>query len=187
VTTRVFPAAGLTVVLLGENRGELGGSEWLQSVHGLLRGRPPVLDLDRERALLALLVELSAARMIRSAHDCAEGGFAVALSECCFDSGGIGVDVRVPAATGAGELDLVARTLFGESASRAIVSVESDSVNAVLAAARRAGVPAEAIGTTGGGRIRVQVDDHMTVDCALADAEARWAGSLAEALGGRVA
>ena len=60
VRARAFPAAGLSIVLLGENHGELGGSEYLKTVHGLLRGRPPALDLAREAALQRLLVELAA-------------------------------------------------------------------------------------------------------------------------------
>ena len=76
------------MVLLGDNHGELGGSEYLKTVHGLIRGAPPVLDLDRERALQRLLVALAKDGRIQSAHDCAEGGVAVTLAECCFDSGG---------------------------------------------------------------------------------------------------
>src|SRR5690606_32111796 len=90
---RVFPAEGLDIVLFGANHGELGGSEYLLTLHGLLRGQPPVLDLERERALQQLLVRLAADGLIRSAQDCAEGGLAVALAECCFDTGGLGAAV----------------------------------------------------------------------------------------------
>ena len=62
---RVFPAAGLDIVLLGENLGELGGSEYLKTVHGLLRGVPPALDLARERALQRLLVDSCRTRLVR--------------------------------------------------------------------------------------------------------------------------
>ena len=70
LVTRAFPAAGapLDVVLLGDNLGELGGSEYLKTVHGLVRGVPPALDLARERALQTLLVDLASSRLIRSAH-----------------------------------------------------------------------------------------------------------------------
>src|SRR5688572_27424494 len=95
VARRTFQAAGDAVVLLGESRAELGGSEYLKSVHGMVRGVPPTLDLAREAALQRLLVESIAAGVISSAHDCAEGGFAVALAECCFDTG-FGVSVDVP-------------------------------------------------------------------------------------------
>ena len=107
VVTRRFQAAGDVIVLLGEGRGELGGSEYLKIVHGVVRGVPPALDLDAERTLQALLVELAAERLMRSAHDCSDGGLAVTLAECCFDTDGIGADVSIDrlavARTGVGQ------------------------------------------------------------------------------------
>jgi len=187
VLTRVFPASELEIVLLGENHGELGGSEYLKTLHGLLRGRPPVLNLDSERALHRLLVDLAARRLIRSAHDCAEGGFAVALSECCFDTGGIGATVSIPAAASDGGIDALAATLFGESASRVVVSAASGDVTAVLEAAHAAGVPARKIGRTGGSAIRIAVDDRPALECGVAEAEARWSSALSKLLEGRAA
>ena len=94
VVRRAFRSAGDVVVLLGESRDELGGSEYLKTMHDLIRGVPPSLDLSREAALQKVLVEGAAAGIIRSAHDCAEGGLAVTIAECCFDSS-LGVDVDV--------------------------------------------------------------------------------------------
>ncbi|MCC6647688.1 MAG: phosphoribosylformylglycinamidine synthase subunit PurL [Polyangiaceae bacterium] len=184
---RVFPAAGLDIVLLGDNAGELGGSEYLETVCGLLRGRPPVLDLARERALQALLVDLAAAGLIGSAHDPSEGGLAVALAECCFDTRGIGAEVDLVPAASDGDVDLVAATLFGESASRAVVSVVPENGEAVLARAATAGVPARRIGRTGGDAIRIAVAGQAVVDCRVSEAEARWADALSAALDGPAA
>src|SRR4030095_9506503 len=114
VLTRMFPSAGLEIVLFGDNRGELGGSEYLKAMRGLVRGMPPSLDLDRERALQRLLVDLAAAGRIRSAHDCSEGGFAITLAECCFGTGAIGADVSIPRAASDSGVDVMAATLFGE-------------------------------------------------------------------------
>src|SRR5690606_1586129 len=124
------------------------------TIHGLVCGRPPALDLSRERALQRLLVDLAAGRLVESAHDCSAGGLAIALAECCFDSGGIGARVDTPAAASDGGVDPLAALLFGESASRVIVSVDPARRDAVLAAARAAGVPAAVIGRTGGARLR---------------------------------
>jgi phosphoribosylformylglycinamidine synthase len=83
------------VILLGEGRDELGGSEYLKTMHGLIRGEAPSLDLAREAALQRVLVEGAGDGIIRSAHDCAEGGLVVTIAECCFDSSlGVEVDVK---------------------------------------------------------------------------------------------
>ncbi|MFO7303761.1 MAG: phosphoribosylformylglycinamidine synthase subunit PurL [Acidobacteriota bacterium] len=179
---RVFPAEGLDIVLFGANLGELGGSEYLLTLHGLLRGQPPVLDLERERALQQLLVRLAADGLIRSAQDCAEGGLAVALAECCFDTGGLGAAVDLAPAASDGGVDLVAATLFGESASRVIVSVEPAATAAVLEAAARAGVPAARIGTTGGDRIRIAVEGTTVVDVDVRQAERAWSSAIGRQL-----
>ena len=94
VVSRTFKQAGDEIVLLGEGYGELGGSEYLKTVHGLVQGQPPALDLDKERALIALLTRAAAAGRLQSAHDCSDGGVAVTLAECAFDTGGIGFGRR---------------------------------------------------------------------------------------------
>ena len=78
---------------MGEQRGELGGSEYLKTVHGQVRGVPPRVDLARERAVQQLFPALVAERLIESAHDVSDGGLAVTLAECCFDTDGVGVSV----------------------------------------------------------------------------------------------
>src|SRR5262245_66289168 len=99
---------------------------------GLIRGLPPSLDLAREHALQRLLVELAARRLVRSAHDCAEGGLAVGLAECCCETGGIGADVSIASVAPVTGIDRLAATLFGESASRVFVSVAPDQLASVL-------------------------------------------------------
>jgi phosphoribosylformylglycinamidine synthase len=179
VTTRVFGAAGLDVVLLGEGRGELGGSEYLKSVHGLIKGEAPTLDLAREKALHELLYTSIGAGLIKSAHDCSDGGLAVTLAECCFDSGGVGVNVTVPAASSDGGVDLVAATLFGESASRAVVSVAPGDTARLLEAAKALGVPARKIGVTGGSSIAIAIDGKGgVIEVPVSDAETRWSTGL---------
>ena len=176
VQARAFPEDGAAIVLLGESRDELGGSEYLYQVHGLLRGQPPQLDLDAERKLQKLLVDTAADGLTMSAHDCAEGGLAVALAECCFDTGGQGADVDVPPV--ASHALATESALFGESASRVIVSVEPAMLDALLARAAAAGVPARLIGRTGGTRIRISVDGVLAADVAVADAEQAWTTAI---------
>jgi phosphoribosylformylglycinamidine synthase len=185
VRARVFPAAGLDVILIGENLGELGGSEYLKTIHGMLRGEAPALNLERELALQRLLVDLIARGLVESAHDCAEGGLAVTLAESCFDTGGTGADVTVPAAASDGGVELVAATLFGESASRVVASVAPAHTEEVMAAAAAAGLLAAVIGRTGGSNLRVRVGGDLVIDADVTGIEAVWATSLASKLEGQ--
>jgi phosphoribosylformylglycinamidine synthase len=178
VMTRTFKRTGALVVLLGDNRTELGGSEYLAVMHELVRGRPPALDLGREAALQKLVIGLIRARLVESAHDCSEGGLAVALAEGAFDSGGIGVTAdlaSVPAEAGFGAI----AALFGESASRVVITTGEAQVAQVLQAAAAAGVPAAVVGRTGGDRIRLIVDGATAVDRSVVEAEQAWATAIA--------
>ena len=110
------------------------------------------------------------------------------MAECCFDSGGIGADVAVPAQTidGRPDLSLVA-TLFGESASRVIVSIAERQADTVMTRAAQAGVPATILGRTGGGRVHVSVDGKAVIDVPVAAAEQIWAMGLSRYFGSRAA
>jgi phosphoribosylformylglycinamidine synthase subunit PurL len=181
VVRRPFKAEGDAVVLLGHSRAELGGTEYLHVVHGLLRGVPPALDLERERTLQGLLLDLAASGLMASAHDCSEGGLAVALAECCFDSAH-GVLASLPDAEGfaGGEsagLREVA-TLFGESASRVVVSAPVHAVAELLSRATAAGVPAAVIGRVGGDRIRISLAGRLVVDESREALEHMWATAI---------
>ena len=179
VVRRTFQQAGDAVVLVGESWAELGGSEYLKVMHGLVRGRPPRLDLDRERALQRFLVDAASKRLLRSAHDCAEGGVAVALAESCFDSG-LGVSVELePAKELEDDRFSDVATLFGESASRVVVSTSSPDELLALAAA--CGVPACRLGVVGGSTITMAIRGRVVIDESLAAAETTW-GSAIETL-----
>ena len=168
VLTRAFQGPGDAVLQLGDDRGELGGSEYLKTVHGLVRGDVPELDLKREAALIALVSGAAAAGLLRSAHDCSDGGVAVTLAECCFDTGGIGVSADL---TGDHEI-------FSESASRIVVSVAASNEEELLRRAAAAGVPARRLGTTGGSRLEIRAGGRKVVDVAIAEAETLWATAL---------
>ena len=175
VVGRTFRGPGDVVVLLGRPRGTLGGSEYLKLMHGLVRGVPPVLDLEAERAVQRLVADLAAAGRLCSAHDCADGGLSVTLAECAFESGGTGFDGTVPAVDDPGGM---AAALFGEAASQVVVSVREADADALLAQAAAAGVPAFVLGRTGGARLRMKIDGEPAVDVALAEAEQRWSSGL---------
>jgi len=169
VVTRAFQGPGDAIVLLGEDLGELGGSEYLKSVHGLVRGDAPAFDPAREAALIAVVTGAAAAGLLRSAHDCSDGGIAVTLAESCFDTGGVGARVTLQAAS----------ELFSETASRIVVSVDASQEEALLARAAAAGLPARRIGTTGGSRLEISIEGKNVVDLAVIEAEAVWSSALA--------
>ena len=181
VLDRVFKAADHDIVLFGTNRGEIGGSEYQKVVYGDVRGLPPAIDLTAERRLQQLLARATADRLIQSAHDCSEGGFAVTLAECCFESAGIGATVDLPSASvdrGMPESIRRAATLFGESSGRVVASVQAGQRDRLLALAAELGVPAAVIGKTGGARVCIDVDGNAAIDCSLAEAERIWATAL---------
>jgi phosphoribosylformylglycinamidine synthase subunit PurL len=180
--SRTFKQSGAEIVLLGETEPELGGSEYLKTVHGLVRGRPPRLDLGRERALITLLTRAAAAGLLQSAHDCSDGGVAVTLAECAFDTSGIGLTVELPDVSGDAHA-----ALFSESASRAIVSAKPADRSALMQLAAELGVPARAIGRTGGHAIAITIAGAAVVDCSVAEAEQLWAGALGRYFAGRAA
>jgi len=167
-----FRAAGRTVVLLGENREELGGSTWLAERHGIEAGRPPAVDLAHERRLAALLAEGVAAGSIESAHDISDGGLAVALAECCFTGPAqIGAEIELADAIRADAL------LFGETTGRVICA--SADADRLLALAARLGVPARRIGTTGGERLRIAPRAaEPWIDAPVASLREIWARAI---------
>jgi phosphoribosylformylglycinamidine synthase subunit PurL len=188
VVSRRFKAAGDAIVLLGDGRGELGGSEYLKVIHGLVQGEPPSLDLRAERALQDLLVQLAGEGLVRSAHDCSDGGLAVTLAECTFDTSGIGADVSIDGVSVARSEDVNRpAALFGESASRVVVSTAPESTAEVLSRAKAAGVPARVIGRTGGSELRIAVGGAVAVAVAVSEAERVWSGAIEHYFAKRVA
>jgi phosphoribosylformylglycinamidine synthase II len=138
-----FPGPGFLVYLLGETFPELGGSEFAQVVLRSVSGHPPALDLAREASLHQMLVEAARGDLLASAHDCSDGGVAVALAESAL-AGDTGFAVSLPG----DEPWYVA--LFSESASRAVVSVTPEKAEAVEALASAHHLPLSRLGETGG-------------------------------------
>jgi len=142
VTPSAFRVAGDAIVLLGDNTDELGASEYLLRLHNLTIGAPPACDPMAERRLIEALLESIAAGHVRSAHDCSDGGLAVALAECAVLRRDAPLGFRVDLTEWA---DLPVRALlFGEAQGRIVTSTSSP--DAVLAVATKHGVPAKVIG-----------------------------------------
>ncbi|TMF39027.1 MAG: phosphoribosylformylglycinamidine synthase subunit PurL [Chloroflexi bacterium] len=145
-------AEGDFVLLIGSSHNDLGGSEYLKVEHGHVAGRPPGLDLVREKAVNRLMLSAAQSGYLHSAHDCAEGGMLVALTECCL-LGSIGV--RCPAIRPEPPLRLDA-AFFGESPSRYIVTVPSRAMPELQSLARRHNVELSLLGLAGGDHIEFE-------------------------------
>jgi phosphoribosylformylglycinamidine synthase subunit PurL len=175
---RMFPAADLVIVVLGGPGGGLGGSEYLKLMYSLVRGRPEAVDFEAERSLQRVVIHGIREGLIRSAHDCADGGFAVTMAECCFDTGGIGAEVDIPAAAKGDSRWTIPSTLFGEAPSRILVSVAPRDAQTVLMQAADAGVPARTIGKTGDSRLKIAIDGRTAINLAVSEAETIWSTAL---------
>ena len=155
-----FPEEGLAVILLGPGLGaataqDLAGSEYLQVMHGLTAGQPSI-DLDLERRVQEVCRQAIADGLIRSAHDCSDGGLAVALAESCI-LGGVGFR---------GILDATRwdAALFGEKQSRIVVSLDSADLPNLADLARSRDVPLLSLGRIGGDRLVLRIGDEATND-----------------------
>ncbi len=179
VLGRTFRVPDATILLLGAGRPSLGGSEYLKTVCGRVAGVPADLSLAAERALQRLVVDLAGDGLLQSAHDCSDGGVAVALAECCFETNGIGASLALSDDVGAGRDD-VARgcALFGEAPTRILVSVADGNADVVRARVGAAGVPVRGAGRTGGTRIRIDGRGGTLLDVAVADVETVWMQGL---------
>jgi phosphoribosylformylglycinamidine synthase len=178
-TTQWFKAPGDIVLLLGETWDELGGSEYLKVIHGLETGRPPHLDLDRERAVQAVCLDAIRSGLARSAHDCADGGLAVALAECCMTGPGdsLGAHLELP-----GDLRPDA-ILFAESASRIILSVRPGDAARVEQIARDHAVPCRRLGEVDGAVLTLR-GKGFSISLPVGTVREAWATGLSRLLAG---
>ncbi len=192
ITTQWFQDEGDVIILLGDIVDQddallgLGGSAWLQCLHGLKTGLPPRCDLEKERALHHAVRGFIACGLVKSAHDCSEGGLAVALAESCISRQiaretprliGAQIDLSF-AATAAIRLEAL---LFGETQSRVIISVAPLDAVKVVERAKILGVGAVKLGTTGGSELVIKRGD---TECkwAVAQLHDLWWNAIARAM-----
>jgi phosphoribosylformylglycinamidine synthase subunit PurL len=167
ITTQWFKNAGDEIILVGKVGDELGGSRFLKVCHGKRTGPPPHVDLAREIEIQNAVRDLIRAGLVRSAHDCSEGGLAVALAESCFNPTGLygadvdlgGVEAAVPAASS--EYlpgDTPATTLFNESQSRIVISVTPENLEKTMSILQKGDVPHQRLGTVTGDELRIRAN-----------------------------
>jgi phosphoribosylformylglycinamidine synthase len=169
-----FIDEGDQVFLLGSDldSGGLGGSEYLELVRGLVRGRPDI-DLDLEKRLQSCCLKAIQRGVITSAHDCSDGGLVITLAECCLRNG---LGFKGGGWRFKGRLDA---TLFGEVQSRIVVSVKPEKVRWLEEMAAASRVPVTRLGVVGGRRFIIE----GCIDLPLQQVESVWRGALEKILG----
>jgi phosphoribosylformylglycinamidine synthase II len=190
ITTQWFKDEKDVIILLGElvNSGDsmqgLGGSAFLQVVHGKKTGTPPPMDLETAKTLHATTLGLIQSGLVKSAHDCSEGGLLVALAESSISQQ---IARETPRLIGA-EVDLgdlsgkrLDAALFGESQNRIVISVKPLDAVKVIERAKLMGVSATKLGTVGGTNLKIKVAGQELV-WNLAELHDLWWNSIARAM-----
>ncbi|HEX4086283.1 MAG TPA: phosphoribosylformylglycinamidine synthase subunit PurL [Chthoniobacteraceae bacterium] len=178
ITTQAFKGAGDAILLLGDIGGEMGGSHYVKVIHGRKAGTPPRLDYAKEKRVQEAVRSLIRMGLVRSAHDCSEGGLAVALAESCISGAeAIGAEIDL---TRFGNLP-DGELLFNESQSRIVISVRRENAAAALALAEWQGVPTHRLGFTGGKHLRIKSGEREW-PWLVSDLHAAWWNSIGEAM-----
>jgi phosphoribosylformylglycinamidine synthase len=180
-----FKKSGDAIVLLGSTHDDLANSEYAVSVGGVTTAEivanhtVPQLDLKREMAVQKACLYAAESGLINAAHDCADGGLAVALAEWCFSSLGrdaLGADVNLE-----GDLSSTA-LLFSESPSRIIVTCDPSDVEAIRLIAERHEIPFALLGSVGGTQLRISTNGEERIKAEIADLESTWRNALSRSL-----
>ena len=180
ITTQFFKEAGDVIVLVGEPGDELGASHFLLAIHGLKVGPPPRLDYKKELAVQDAVRSLIRMGLVRSAHDCSDGGLAVALAESCISGDMmLGARTEIPSASPRADVPL-----FNESQSRIVLSVKPADADTVLAHIEALGVPASRLGTVTDGDSLEIATAGKAFSWPLAGLHASWGTSIARLMEG---
>ncbi|HOQ51834.1 MAG TPA: AIR synthase related protein, partial [Candidatus Atribacteria bacterium] len=177
VVSAGFGEDDLILVLLGETKEELGGSEYLRIIHNREEGPPPRVDLEGEKNLQELLITLAEEEIVSSAIDLSEGGLALALVESSVteeNPRGVIVDLEC---LGDMREDVL---LFGESGGRALVSVKGELLNSLQRLAQEQNVPCQVIGKTGGEKLVIKKGGKSLISLSVEELKNRWEGGLGE-------
>jgi len=184
ITRQYFLNEGDVIFLIGAIGDEIGGSLYLKTIYGKKAGLPPRLNFDRELAVQKFLRALIRKGVVKSAHDCSEGGLAVALAESCMSgTEKIGARISLPRMNGSSSLpnQRLDVTLFNESQSRIVVSVPSEASELVQQDAAQAGIELIRLGSVGGSELAIE-GPQGTLSWPLDQLHEAWYSSIGLAL-----
>ncbi|MEN6613138.1 MAG: phosphoribosylformylglycinamidine synthase subunit PurL [Armatimonadota bacterium] len=145
----------------------LGASEYLNTIHGLAVGRPPKLDMEREKKVHEVLIRAIGRGLLSSAHDCSDGGLAITLAESCI-IGKVGAEISLQTNCKKSE------ALFAETQSRVVVSLPADKLEDLVKIAKSLEVDCTVIGKVSGKSLKIAVNDSSIVDACVSEMESRW-------------
>jgi len=170
-----FKQEGDAIILLGKCKEELGASEYLKEIHNLTKGNAPQLDLRLEQAVQKTALEAIEKGLVNSAHDCSEGGLAVALAECCISN----KDNMIGAIIDNLNYDMRADALlFGESQSKIILSCSRRAVEEIKKISKKNKAPCRIIGITAGKELKIFNGRKELINSTLENLLKEWDGSL---------
>lgn len=169
--------SGDVIYLLGSDSVTLGGSEYLATVHQTIAGKPPIVDFEQERKVQAVCRSGIRNGLIQSAHDCSEGGLAIALAECCFGNH-LGAEIQLPATE-----TRIDQVLFGEGGARILVSVRPDSVAEWEAFLHQElSNHWQKLGTVGGELLQISIHQNPIINATIAELFAGWSSAIKKEL-----
>lgn len=171
ITTSSFKNAGDDIYLLGQCKNELGASEYLSVIHDMKHGEVPEIDLAFEKRLHDLLLDLIKSGLVESAHDCSEGGLAVALAESAVSERESMIGAKIQIDQDDIRTDAM---LFGETASRVVISSKSGNGDEIAKKAASFDIPLSRIGEVGGDRFMI----NDLIDLPLTEIESAWYDSF---------
>ncbi|MCY7374812.1 MAG: hypothetical protein LH472_02420 [Pyrinomonadaceae bacterium] len=186
IITGGFKSEGDLIALLGETKDDLAASEYAQTVLGLTtdeliaNGIVPTLDLDLEKRVQKTCLKLADALLVKSAHDCSDGGLAVCLAESCFSSlnrKAVGAEIELR------DENLSAESvLFGESPSRIVISFAVEKLESVRTMAQENDCPFQIIGKVSGENLKIKFNESETIAASISELENAWKTSLEKQL-----
>lgn len=179
ITTSDWKEEGSLLYVTGLTKADIGGTEYLQAIHGLVTGKAPEIDLDLEKAVQRFTLAAIQKGWVRSAHDCADGGLAVALSESAI-AGGKGAVIELTT----GETQGIAGglrsdfALFSESPSRIILEISPEQAEQAEALAREFAVPFTRIGSVAGKSLTIRIDGETVIDEQVQKLSDTWRNAI---------
>ena len=179
-----FREPGRTIVLLRATepgditdvQSEFGSSEYAKEILGAVWGYPPELELEREAALQKALIEMIQAGLVESAHDCSDGGLALTLAEAAFPTG-VGMTVELASQGLPAEF-----ALFGEDASRVVLSCDPSNLSRIKKVAIQYGVSLDMIGETIPEQVEIKLDGQLVVSSTVSELRDVYENALERAL-----